>query len=159
MRYVRMWYIIRHTKTKIIARVHTAHGTRHACRLFFWDVSIRNSLRSNNSIVRGIQFIIFSEVYFRFVNQPLQYHFVALLFSRFLFRQPKIKAVQQQHLWPKQQSTRMYSKYGTVRIVLVYGTRCTSYVHIIRYRSRIQCQACIIRAKRVSNCYMQEKKN
>ena len=48
MRYVRMWYIIRHTKTKIIARVHTAHGTRHACRLFFWDVSIRNSLRSNN---------------------------------------------------------------------------------------------------------------
>ena len=28
MRYVRMWYIIRHTKTKIIARVHTAHGTR-----------------------------------------------------------------------------------------------------------------------------------
>ena len=24
-----------------------------------------------------------------------------------------------------------------VRIVLVYGTRCTSYVHIIRYRSRI----------------------
>ena len=31
-----------------------------------------------------------------------------------------------------------------VRIVLVYGTRCTSYVHIIRYRSRIQCQACII---------------
>ena len=45
MRYVRMWYIIRHTKTKIIARVHTC--TRHACRLFFWDVSIRNSLRSN----------------------------------------------------------------------------------------------------------------
>ena len=41
-----MWYIIRHTKTKIIARVHTC--TRHACRLFFWDVSIRNSLRSNN---------------------------------------------------------------------------------------------------------------
>ena len=29
MRYVRMWYIIRHTKTKIIARVHTC--TRHAC--------------------------------------------------------------------------------------------------------------------------------
>ena len=24
-----------------------------------------------------------------------------------------------------------------IRIVLVYGTRCTSYVHIIRYRSRI----------------------
>ena len=47
MRYVRMWYIIRHTKTKIIARVHTC--TRHTRRLFFWDVSIRNSLRSNNT--------------------------------------------------------------------------------------------------------------
>ena len=30
------------------SRIHTAHGTRHTCRLFFWDVSIRNSLRSNN---------------------------------------------------------------------------------------------------------------
>ena len=40
-----MWYIIPHTKTKIIRHVHAAHG--HTRRLFFWDVSIRNSLRSN----------------------------------------------------------------------------------------------------------------
>ena len=43
MRYVRMWYIIPHTKTKRSrTRVHTR-------RLFFWDVSIRNSLRSNKN--------------------------------------------------------------------------------------------------------------
>ena len=54
LRYVRMWYIIRHTKTKRSrTRGTRAHGTRHACRLFFWDVSIRNSLRSNKTIVRG----------------------------------------------------------------------------------------------------------
>ena len=57
MRYVRMWYIIRHTKTKRSrTRVHACTRARvHACtrarvhtrRLFFWDVSIRNSLRSN----------------------------------------------------------------------------------------------------------------
>ena len=49
---------------------------------------------------------------------------------------------QGKHLWPKQHSTCMYS--NMVRIIPVYGTRCTSYVHIIRYRSRIYCQACII---------------
>ena len=41
MRYVRIWYIIPHTKTK------RSRTRVHACRLFFWDVSIRNSLRSN----------------------------------------------------------------------------------------------------------------
>ena len=40
-----MWYIIPHTKTKIIWHVHAAHG--HTRGLFFWHVSIRNSLRSN----------------------------------------------------------------------------------------------------------------
>ena len=45
-----MWYIIPHTKTKIIAHVHQAHGTRaHADGFFLWDVSIRNSLRSNKT--------------------------------------------------------------------------------------------------------------
>ena len=41
-----MWYIIPHTKTKIIPHVHTCTkhtGTRG--RIFFWYVSIRNSLR------------------------------------------------------------------------------------------------------------------
>ena len=44
--YFCMWYIIPHTKTKIIAHVHTC--TRHTGtrgRIFFWYVSIRNSLR------------------------------------------------------------------------------------------------------------------
>ena len=51
MRYVRMWYIIPHTKTKISrTRVHACTRARvHTRRLFFWDVSIRNSLRSKNS--------------------------------------------------------------------------------------------------------------
>ena len=56
LRYVRMWYIIRHTKTKRSrTRVHacTRHAcTRHTRRLFFWDVSIRNSLRSNKHPLR-----------------------------------------------------------------------------------------------------------
>ena len=49
MRYVRMWYIIPHTKTKRSrTRVHACTRARvHTRRLFFWDVSIRNSLRSN----------------------------------------------------------------------------------------------------------------
>ena len=51
LRYVRMWYIIPHTKTKRSRTgVHacTRHTARvHTRRLFFWDVSIRNSLRSN----------------------------------------------------------------------------------------------------------------
>ena len=41
-----MWCIIPHTRTKISrTRVHT--GTRQTDGFFFWDVSIRNSLRSN----------------------------------------------------------------------------------------------------------------
>ena len=52
MRYVRMWYIIPHTKTKRSrTRVHACTRARvHTRRLFFWDVSIRNSLRSNNVV-------------------------------------------------------------------------------------------------------------
>ena len=43
-----MWNIIPHTRTKISrTRVHT--GTRQTDGFFFWDVSIRNSLRSNNN--------------------------------------------------------------------------------------------------------------
>ena len=48
-----MWYVIPHTKTKIISRAHVHTGTRahgHTRRLSFWDVSIRNSLLSNNTI-------------------------------------------------------------------------------------------------------------
>ena len=44
-----MWYIIPHTRTKISrTRVHT--GTRQTDGFFFWDVSIRNSLRSNKVV-------------------------------------------------------------------------------------------------------------
>ena len=52
-----MWYIIPHTKTKIIAHVHTCTrhtGTRAHSQTFFGDVSIRNSLRSNKSVVDAI---------------------------------------------------------------------------------------------------------
>ena len=41
-----MWYIIPHTKTKR-SRTHGTRARVHTRRLFFWDVSIRNSLRSN----------------------------------------------------------------------------------------------------------------
>ena len=44
-----MWYIIPHTRTKISrTRVHT--GTRQTDGFFFWDVSIRNSLRSKYNV-------------------------------------------------------------------------------------------------------------
>ena len=54
-----MWYIIPHTKTKIIAHVHTC--TRHAGARadFFWDVSIRNSLRSNKFRLEGAGMLSF----------------------------------------------------------------------------------------------------
>ena len=43
-----MWYIIPHTKTKIIRHVHAAHG--HTRKLLGGDVSNRNSLGSNNEM-------------------------------------------------------------------------------------------------------------
>ena len=71
-------------------------------------------------------------------SRDLGFHFVALSSSRLLFRQPRIKAVQQQHLWPKQHinSTRMYSKYGTYRsrvrypvyVIRTYYTVSFSYI-------------------------------
>ena len=73
--YFCMWYIIPHTKTKIIAHVHQAHGTRaHADGFFFWDVSIRNSLRSNKVQAPTLLRIIYLvHVVFRFNPRPRCY--------------------------------------------------------------------------------------
>ena len=59
MRYVRMWYIIRHTKTKIIARVHTctrhtAHGTRADFFFGMYQLETRLARITILSFVRSI---------------------------------------------------------------------------------------------------------